>query len=450
MPGNEYGGNRAMRRTTKFAIGLAVGTLVGTGPADATGYQLREQSAVGQGASFAGAAARGDDPSFLFFNPAAMAWLPGTQGALVGSGIFPGVEAQSGSATRNAAFRGSPIIGSLGGDIGVDAFVPANYATIALAEDFRFGVSVNSPWGLVTKSPNDFIGRYHALTSSLRTINLSPAVSWRPLPNLAFGAALQVQHAATRLSSAVDYGAAGARAGLIPGSRDGRSTVSGNDTSFGWHIGTQWEPLPGTRLGAAFRSAVFHEIKGDVNFEGVPAPLRPAFANSSARAKLVTPETATFGLSQQVSAGWTLLAGAEWTNWSRFRDLVVNFDSGRAPSITEQRWRDSWFFSAGAEYHWNERLTFRGGVAYDQTPVQTAERTPRIPDNDRYWLSVGASYQVMPNVILTGGYSHIFASDARVSLQDPGPANTNLLRGNLDATYRASVDIVTAQLRFAF
>ncbi len=61
--------------------------------------------------------------------------------------------------------------------------------------------------------------------------------------------------------------------------------------------------MPGTRLGAAFRSAVFHEIKGDVNFEGVPAPLRPAFANSSARAKLVTPETATLGLSQQVGAG---------------------------------------------------------------------------------------------------------------------------------------------------
>lgn len=439
-----------MRTSIGAGIGLTVGVLALAGQAGATGYELREQSAVGQGASFAGAAARGDDPSFLFFNPAAMAWLPGTQGALVGSGIFPNGEAQSGSATRNAAFRNSPIQGSLGGDIGVDAFVPATYATTTLAEDFRFGVSVNSPWGLVTKYPNDFIGRYHALTSSLRTVNLSPAVSWRPLPNLAFGAALQIQYAATRLSSAVDYGAAGARAGLVPGSRDGRSTVAGNDTSFGWHVGTQYEPLPGTRLGAAFRSAVFHDIKGDVNFEGVPAPLLPAFANSAARAKLVTPETATIGLSQRVATNWTLLAGAEWTNWSRFRDLVIAFDNGRAPSITQERWKDSWFLSAGAEYRWNERLAFRGGFAYDQTPVQAAERTPRIPDNDRYWLSAGVSYQVMPNVILTGSYTHIFVSDATVNLQDPGPANTNLLRGNLAAHYRASVDIVTAQIRFAF
>lgn len=439
-----------MRSRIRASIGLTLGVLGYAGQAAATGYQLREQSAVGQGASFAGAAARGDDPSFIFFNPAAMAWLPGTQGAIVGSGIFPNAEAQSGSATRNAALGGSRIQGSLGGDIGLDAFVPATYATIALAPDFRFGVSVNSPWGLVTKNSNDFIGRYHALTSSLRTMNLSPAVSWRPLPNLAFGAALQIQYAATRLSSAVDYGAAGARAGLIPGSRDGRSTVAGSDTSFGWHIGTQYEPVPGTRLGLAYRSAVFHDIKGDVNFEGVPAPLRTAFLNSSARAKLVTPETATIGLSQQVGPAWTLLAGAEWTNWSRFRDLIVTFDNGRAPSVTEQRWQDSWFFTAGAEYRWNERLTFRGGVAYDQTPVQDAERTPRIPDNDRYWLSVGASYRVMPGVILTGGYSHIFASDATVSLRDPGPANSNLLRGNLNANYNASVDIVTAQLRFAF
>ncbi len=228
-----------MLNAKSVGIGLVVGVLAGAGQAAATGYELREQSAVGQGASFAGAAARGDDPSFIFFNPAAMAWLPGTQGALVGSAIFPNAEAQSGSATRNATFRGSSIVGSLGGDIGVDAFVPATYATIALAEDFRFGVSLNSPWGLVTKSSNDFIGRYHALTSSLRTVNVSPAVSWRPLPNLAFDAALQIQHAATRLSNAVDYGAAGARAGLVPGSRDGRATVAGSDTSFGWHVGTQ-------------------------------------------------------------------------------------------------------------------------------------------------------------------------------------------------------------------
>jgi long-chain fatty acid transport protein len=441
-----------MQRSSSIGIATVLGAVIFATDARATGYELREQSAVGQGAAFAGAAARGDDPSMIFFNPAAMAWLPGTQAVLVGSGVFPTVEATSGTATRNAALGGSRIAGSLGGDIGVDAFVPAAYVTTAIGADWRFGLSVTAPWGLVTKSANDSISRYHALTSSLRTIDIAPAVSWRPLPNLAFGAALNIQYAAARLSNAVDFGAVGARAGLVPGSRDGRATVTGNDTDLGWQIGAQWEPLVGTRLGLAFRSAVFHGVKGDASFEGVPAPLTGLrdFAHTSARAKLVTPETLTLGLQQRIDDRITLLVGAEWTNWSRFQELVVTFDNGRAPSITEQRWRDSWFLSLGGEYRWNEALTLRAGIAYDQTPVRTAERTPRIPDNDRTWLSIGASYALKPGVIVSAGYTHIFAPDARVNLADPGPGGSNLLRGNLNSVYSASVDIVTAQLRFMF
>lgn len=437
------------------AAGLGLGTLALAGTAGATGYELREQSALGQGASFAGAAARNDDPSMIFFNPAAMSGLRGIQGSLVGSGIFPSGEAVSGTATRNAALGGSRIQGSLGGDIALDAFVPATYATMELAPDWRFGLGVTSPWGLVTKSPADSIARYHALTSSLRTINVTPAVSWQVLPNLAIGAGLQIQYASARLSSGVDYGAIGAAQripGFVPGARDGSSVVTGTDTAVGWQIGAQWEPLAGTRLGAAFRSAMFHELTGDAKFEGVPFPLSlsPNFANTGGRAKLVTPETATFGLSQRIDERWTLLAGLQWTNWSRFQELVISFDNGRAPSVTEEKWRDSVFVSLGGEYRWNEELTLRAGFAYDQTPVRDADRTPRIPDNDRYWLSFGASYQIHRNVTLSAAYTHIFESDATVNLQDPGPNNTNLFRGNLNSTYQASVDIVTAQLRFAF
>jgi long-chain fatty acid transport protein len=437
------------------AAGLGLGTLALAGTAGATGYELREQSALGQGASFAGAAARNDDPSMIFFNPAAMASLPGIQGAIVGSGIFPTGEATSGSATRNAAVGGSRIEGTLGGDIAVDAFVPATYATMELAPDWRFGLGITAPWGLVTKSPADSIARYHALTSSLRTINITPAVSWQVLPNLSLGAGLQIQYASARLSNAVDFGAIGAAQripGFVPGARDGRSTVTGTDTAVGWQLGAQWEPLVGTRLGLAFRSAIFHELDGDAKFESVPLPLSLSrnFANTGGRAKLVTPETATLALTQRVDDRWTLLGGLEWTNWSRFQELVVTFENGRAPSVTEEKWRDSVFASIGAEYRWSDDLTLRAGFAYDQTPVRSADRTPRIPDNDRYWLSFGASYQIHRNVTLSAAYTHIFADDATVNLRDPGPNNTNLFRGNLASTYQASVDIVTAQLRFAF
>ena len=456
LTGPATGPDGAILFRIRICVAVAGLLILGAGTAGATGYELREQSAVGQGAAMAGAAARGDDPSFLFFNPAAIGWLSGTQIGSVGSVIFPRAQADQGSATRAAVLGGSPIGGDLGGQAGLTAFVPAFHASTALGEQWHLGLSLTSPWGLVTKYDNGFIGRYHAITSSLRTINVTPAVAWRPVPELSIGVALQIQYAAARLSSDVDFGAIGAltpalsRAGFRPGSADGRSTVTGNDTAFGWLIGAQWEPRPGTRLGASFRSAVFHGLKGDVQFEGVPAPLRPAFTGSQARAQLTTPETATLGLSQRIDDRWTVLVGVEWTNWSRFRDLAVRFDSGRPTSVTEERWRDSWFVSIGGEYHVRPDITLRAGLAWDQSPVPEATRTPRIPDNNRYWLSAGASWQATQSITFSVAYTHIFVADAQVNLRDDGPGTVNFLRGNLSASYRSSVDIIALQARLAF
>jgi long-chain fatty acid transport protein len=143
-----------------------------------------------------------------------------------------------------------------------------------------------------------------------------------------------------------------------------------------------------------------------------------------------------------------LLAGAEWTNWSRFRDLVLRFEDGRAPFVTEQRWRDTWSLAAGTEYRATDALTLRAGIAWDKSPVPEETRTPRIPDANRYLLSGGVSWQVRHNVTLSAAYTHIFIDDAQVRLTDPGSGPYP--RGNLNADYRASVDVVSVQARFAF
>ncbi|HYZ34726.1 MAG TPA: outer membrane protein transport protein, partial [Crenalkalicoccus sp.] len=412
-------------RLASAACGAALAGLMIGAPrlAAAAGFEIREQSAVGQGASFAGAAARGDDPSFLFFNPASMAWLEGIQSASVASAIFPSAQARNGSASRAAVLGNTPITGSLGGDPLVDAFVPSFHGTLPIAPDWRFGLSVSAPFGLVTKYPVDFIGRYRAYTSSLKTVDIAPALSWRPMPSLALGAALLIQYADARLSNAVDFGSIGALAGLgrlgfAPGAFDGRTTLSGDSWAVGWQIGAQWEVRPGTMLGFAYRSPIFHDLRGDVRFDAVPPPLNrsPAFADGGARAKFTSPDSITLGVTQLLTERWRLLLGAEWTNWSRFHELVTRFDNGRPASITEERWQPNWFLSIGTEYRVTEAVTLRTGFAWDKTPVPQVTRDPRIADSNRYWLSVGATWQVLQRLALSIGYTHIFADDARVRL----------------------------------
>ena len=111
----------------------------------------------------------------------------------------------------------------------------------------------------------------------------------------------------------------------------------------------------------------------------MPAPLAPGFREGGAQVKITTPESAGIGLSQAISPSLTLLAGAEWTNWSRFRSLVVTFDNGLPQNVTEENWRDTVFLSLGGEYRFSESLTLRSGVAWDKSPVPDRSRTPRIP-----------------------------------------------------------------------
>ncbi len=117
--------------------------------------------------------------------------------------------------------------------------------------------------------------------------------------------------------------------------------------------------------------------------------------------------------------------------------------------MTEKRWKDSWFLSAGAEHRATDTVMLRTGFAWDQSPVRIEFRTPRIPDSDRYWLSAGATWQALPKLALTVAYTHVLAADARLALRDQGRSGSaDFLRGNLDATTRASVNIVAVQARY--
>ena len=440
-------------RTFLLSTAVIPALLLGLGPsARAAGYAILEQSAEGQGTSHAGSAARAEDPSTLFYNPAGMARLPGYQFSISGTLIMPQSTLQSGSASTNIPGGTVPVIGTVGTDAGVNAGIPALYGTAQIAPNWHIGLSVTAPYGLVTQYPPSSIARYYALTSQLSTIDIAPAVSWQALPTLALGASLIVETAAARLTNAVDFGTIGAglglgRFGLLPGRADGIATLKGSGTALGWQIGGLFEPRAGTRLGLTYRSAITHTLDGTVEFENVPALLAPGFRGGAASAKVVTPSNVSLGIAQDIGR-FTVLGGLTWTQWSHFHDLLAVYQGGS--SFTEENWHDTVTVSAGVEYHVNDAFTLRTGVAWDQSPVPDSTRTPRIPDGNRTWLSIGATWNATRNVALSLAYSHIFVADTKVALTDLGPGTPNFLRGNLNANYSNQVNIIAAQATFRF
>lgn len=427
-----------------FAIPFTAQTVL------AAGYALKEQSATAQGNAFAGATADAEDISYMFFNPAALARHGGFQAEAVASGIFAQSDAGNASGVDLAD---NPISGTAGGDAAVDALVPAFYASAQVSDQIFLGVGVNAPFGLKTTYDEQWIGRYHALTSQLQTININPTIAYRFNDWISIGAGLQAQHADARLTNAIDTGSlAGLPDGGTP-NQDSFGEVEGDDWGFGYTLGVLIEPTDRTRVGFGFRSQVVHEIEGDADFvlspsgEGIRAATG-AFTDTGATADVTTPSSVSFGVYHEATDRLALMGEFAWFDWSAFKELRIQFDNAaQTDSVTVEDWDDSLFGAIGATYLVNDALKLRAGLAFDESPIPEETRTPRIPDGDRYWVSIGASYAPAPWLEVSAGYTHIFVEDTEVRLDGTG---ADARRGSLSVDYDNQIDIVVLSGRIRF
>lgn len=426
-------------------------------PAVASGFALREQTATGLGNAFAGSTAAADDIGSMFFNPASITRHPGNQVASVGSYLMPRISFET--AEARTAF-GTPIAGGTGGqDATPDVFVPAAYALWDVHPDWKVGIGLNAPFGLETEYDAAWAGRYHAVRSRLRTITATPAVAWRVTDVLSVGAGLQIKYADAILTNAIDFGTIGAAAGIpgaAPAQQDGFADLRGDDVGVGFTLGILVEPWQGTRLGVGYRSQVALEFTGDGRFDldraGIGATLvsaTGAFTDTGVEVDLTTPESLSIGGYHEINEKWSVMGELAWTRWSRFEELRIRFDNPAQPdSVTEEDWRDTIFVAVGATFRPSDKWELRAGLAFDQSPVPERTRTPRIPDNDRFWVSFGVAYAPTPNLEFGFGYTHIFLSDSTSQLSATSPGNT--ARGNFTGRSEAAIDLLSAQVLWRF
>ena len=417
----------------------------------AAGFALKEQSATAQGNAFAGATAGADDISYMFYNPAGLTRHDGIQAQGVASLIIPRADPKN--ANGSDALGANALVGSGGDDAAQDALVASFYGSAQVNDWIYVGLGVNSPFGLQTSYDEGWVGRYHGLTSSLKTLNFNPNVAVRVNKWLSLGAGFQAQYADARLTQAIDTGTL---AGIPDGGtsvQDSFGDVRGDDWGFGYTLGVLLEPMDGTRIGVGFRSKIDHTLEGDAKFtlsaagQGVSA-MTSAFQNTGVEAKLTTPASLSAGIYQKVTNEIAVMGEFAWTDWSEFDQLRIQFDNpAQADSVTTENWDDTYFAAVGATYMPDDAWTLRAGLAYDQSPVPDSTRTPRIPDGDRYWISVGASYQPVDWLALSAGYTHIFVQDTAVRLSGTGE---NQLRGSLNVDYENAIDIIVLSGRISF
>lgn len=404
-------------RVTRLAVGL---TLAGCAHlAHAAGFALIEQNASGLGNAYAGAAAVAQDASTVFFNPAGMTLLPDRQIVVAGHLIKPKAEF-SGTVTP-------PIGGGEGGDAGDWALVPNAYFAYRLTPQVHLGIGLNSPFGLKTEYDSDWIGRYQAIKSEVKTINLNPSIAYKVSDTLSLGAGLNVQWIEAELTNRQPLGLPPAPVTLMK--------IKGDDYGWGYNLGALWQATPATRIGLSYRSEVDYTLDGTSSTsDPVVAPL-----NGPVTAEVTLPDSASLSVFHKLSPQWDLLADVTWTGWSDFDDLPIK---GTVNKTTPENWDDILRYSLGVTWHVDDKLSLRGGVAYDDAPVSDVDRTPRIPDGARTWVAVGGQYRLSSQGVLDFGYAHLFVDAPGLQSKDNGTT--------LNGEYDSQVDILSIQYTHSF
>ena len=400
----------------RLMIGLALAGF--SNLTQAAGFALIEQNASGLGNAYAGAAAVAEDASTIFFNPAGMTQLPDRQIVVVGHLIKPKME-----------FSGtvSPAIGGgQGGDAGDWSFVPSTYYAFRATQRLHMGVGLNAPFGLSTEYDPGWIGRTQAIKSEVKTINLNPSIAYKVNDAVSLGAGFSIQHIEATLTSQAH-----------PLFNASHIEIKGDDYGWGFNLGALWQVDPDTRIGLAYRSKVDYTLEGNATVTNfAPVPSGPITAD------ITMPGTASLSLFRRLSPKWDLLADVTWTGWSAFDELRIVRTNGALLSDTPEKWDDVLRYSLGATWHMSDKLSLRGGVAYDDAPVSDAYRTPRIPDGARTWLAVGGQYRVNTRSTVDFGYAHLFVKNVELNSTSGGTT--------LTGQYDNQVDILSVQYTHSF
>ncbi len=487
------------RHTHKLQRTLLSATLLGLGISNVTavhaaGFGLQEQNASGLGVAYAGSGAVAENASTIYYNPAGMTNLPGLNISVGGNYIIPSFKFSNDRSslpaafgTANARFSGAQL-GDEGDNAGGGAFVPNAYVSWQVSDRLFAGLGIGAPFGLATDYGDGFMGRYHSKKFDIETINFNPSLAYKLNNSWSIGAGINIQRikAEYEKSTVVDmrsqvagavtqrYIAAGVPAqqaaamGKAVGDQygpilDGEAKVKMKDTALGWNIGVMFHPSEDTRIGLSYRSRIKYKATGDTDVDihrpsaamigAMPAQLQeiyglvPGSLTTSSSASVTLPDTALFSVYQRISPRWELLGDIQWTGWSSLPKLTIKSDTLPEAGL-DLRFKDSWRIAVGAMYQVAPQWKLKAGVAWDQSPVRSAEHRPAsLPDNDRYWFSVGAQYKPSENTAIDVGYSYMYLKKSHVDNTNDG----NLAQyGRLSGSYKSHGHIFGLQVSHRF
>ena len=396
----------------KLTLGIAtvVIVLALTEVSEAGGLFLTEIGTEDVALAGAGWAARAQDASTLFKNPAGMSRLEGNQ-------FQGGVQALY---YQSGGFSGTntPFGGNGGGNpIGV---LPAasGFYVHSLNNDFKVGIGVFSNFGLGLKYEQGFVGRYYAKQTMLIGITFAPVASYRVNEQFSIGGGPNIMVARLKYTSNINNQ-------LPPGIGDGGVEVKDTTAGVGGQFGILYEPKKGSRVGVTYYSPIkldFSDTPGFSNLGTIGTALQNNGAlNRRLDLDITVPQHVIVSGYHELTDAWAVMGDFGWENWSQFGKVDVAVVSSTTTSLTlDIDFKDTYHVGVGTQYRLNPEWLLNSGFAYDSSMVSAANRSVALPVSATYKWGLGANWLMNEKIKLGFSYEFVYNGDISVS-QNRGP-----------------------------
>jgi long-chain fatty acid transport protein len=393
-----------IRITVKQLSQLAIVAvlLAASVPARGGGIELYEIASPDIGLASAGYSARAQDASTLFKNPAGMSLLQGSQ-------FQGGLQLTYGSVSFSPDAATSPQLGHNGGGNAIGALPAASgFYVYDLSDKWKLGLGALNYFGLAEKYDDNWVGRYYVQKSALLGMSLMPTVSFKATDWLSVGAGLNAM-----------YGYLGTEVAINNGSPvDGQLKLNDEAWGFGANVGVLIEPCEGTRIGVSYLSQVSLGFKDRPEISVYGGNLGTLFTTPELNLGVKVPQSVMLGLYQDLSPKWAVMADVGWQQWSQFGEVQVGVESpGGTPRVVTANlhYQDTWHGALGALYRASDKWQFMGGVAFDSSAVDNANRTVTLPMGQAWRFGLGASYQLSQAINVNAAYEFLWAGDMAVT-----------------------------------
>lgn len=444
---------------------LSSALLAVAGGAQAASFQLAEVSSSGLGRAYAGEAAIADNASVVATNPALMTLFKTNQfsagGVYVDSKIrvdgtvtatsVPLSEKQKPKALAKGNLANNDVVPS--------AFVPKMYFVAPINDQFAIGAGMNVNFGLKSEYSSDYDGGIFGGKTDLTTINLNLSGAYRATQGLSFGAGLNAVYAKAKLERT---------AGVLDDALDKYSQIlttkyssfarivttrsnavtkttsvvrlqDKNAWGFGWNVGLVYEFNEAHRLGFAYHSKVDIDFKDGTAVGNSQGNIQ----TGSGGLTLHLPSYWEFSGFHQLTDDFALHYSYKRTKWSRLQNLHATFDNGSKAFRKALNYRDASRFALGGTYNVNEQLVLRAGIAYDKA---AGKATAAIPDTNRTWYSLGATYAFTPNLSVDFGFAHLRGKKVHFTEEEM----VGTIKIEADYTSKSSANLYGLNLNYSF